>query len=92
MSKENLVELIVSQNENVTKREAEIAVKMVMGGIEKALTIGADINLIGFGKFEVKDRPAREGRNPSTGEPIKIAASKAVTFKAGKKLKDAVNA
>ena len=60
--------------------------------ITAALARGEEINLIGFGSFTVTDRPARQGRNPRTGEPTEIAASKAPKFKAGKKLKDAVNA
>ncbi len=60
--------------------------------LEAALAAGHKIVLKGFGRFEVKDRPARTGRNPSTGMPMEIGPSKAINFKAGKALKEAVNA
>jgi DNA-binding protein HU-beta len=63
-----------------------------MAQITKSLKDGNDVSLIGFGSFTVKDRPARTGRNPRTGDEIKIAACKAAGFKAGKPLKDAINA
>ena len=67
------------------------AVDAVVDAITKALSKGEEISIAGFGKFEVRDRPARMGRNPRTGEPVHIAASKAPAFKASKGLKDAVN-
>ena len=67
------------------------AVDAVLGAITAALAKGEKISLAGFGNFEVRKRPARMGRNPRTGEEVKIAASKAPAFKAAKGLKDAVN-
>ena len=64
----------------------------LLKAIETALKAGDSVALIGFGTFEVKERAERAGRNPQTGEAITIAASKTPTFKAGKNLKDAVNA
>jgi DNA-binding protein HU-beta len=89
MSKETLVEIIVSQTGS-TKKEAESAIKMVMDGITKSMALGKDVNLVGFGKFEIAERAARMGRNPATGVEIKIPASKTVKFKAGKTLKEAL--
>ncbi len=90
MSKELLVDAIVNQS-GVTKKAAEEAIKMVTSGIESVLAQGNDVNLIGFGKFEVKTRAARTGRNPATGAPLEIKEAKVASFKVGKKLKDAVN-
>ncbi len=73
------------------KTEATKAVSAVLHGIQDALKKGEKVSITGFGVFEVSDRPEREGRNPQTGQNIKIAASKAVKFKPGKGLKDAVN-
>lgn len=67
------------------------AVDAVVDAITKALAKGEKISIAGFGNFEVRDRPARTGRNPRTGEPVQIKASKAPAFKASKNLKDAVN-
>ena len=71
---------------------AEKAVKAFTDVVSEELKKGEKIQLVGFGTFEVVDRPAREGRNPKTGETMSIAASKAPKFKAGKALKDMVNA
>jgi len=70
---------------------AEASLDALAKTITDALKKGEKITLVGFGSFEVKKRAARKGRNPQTGEEIKIAASKAPVFKAGKSLKDAVN-
>jgi len=67
------------------------AVDAVFDAITKALAKGEEVQVAGFGKFEVRNRPARTGRNPRTGEPVQIAASKAPAFKAAKGLKDSVN-
>ena len=72
-------------------KDAEAAVKAVTDTIAAELIAGNKVQLVGFGTFEVSERPAREGRNPRTGETIKIAAAKNPKFKAGKALKDAVN-
>ena len=72
-------------------RYSEVALNGVIDVISEALAKGEKVQLIGFGTFEAKNRPARVARNPRTGESVKIAASKAPVFKAGKALKDAVN-
>ena len=73
-----------------TKKDAQAAVDCVLSSITKALKKGDAVSLVGFGTFKVVDRKARMGRNPSTGEEIKIKASKAAKFVPGKALKDAV--
>jgi DNA-binding protein HU-beta len=73
-----------------TKKEAQAAVDCVFSSITKALKKGDAVTLVGFGTFKVTKRKARKGRNPQTGEEIKIKASKAPKFTAGKSLKDAV--
>ena len=73
-----------------TKKEAAEAVDATLAAIQKALKKGDAVTLVGFGTFDVKKRKARTGRNPQTGQEIKIAAKKVPVFKAGKGLKDAV--
>jgi DNA-binding protein HU-beta len=73
-----------------TKKEAQAAVDCVMDSITKVLKKGQPVTLVGFGTFKVVKRKARKGRNPQTGAEIKISASKAPKFVAGKALKDAV--
>ncbi len=90
MNKTQLVEAIVEKS-GLKKKEAEAAVNAMTDAIAAALKAGDKVQLVGFGTFEVKERAAREGRNPRTGETIKIAASKHPTFTAGKALKDSVN-
>lgn len=75
----------------MTKKNAEKAVNAVFEFISGSLIQGDEVRILGFGTFEVRDRKAREGRNPRTNEPIQIEASKTPAFKAGKQLKDAVN-
>lgn len=89
----NKTELIaaVAENAALSKKDAEKAITAVFGTITNALTEGDKVQLVGFGTFEVRERGARTGKNPRTGEAIKIAASKVPAFKAGKALKDAVN-
>ena len=89
----NKTELInaVAEKTGLAKKDAEAAVKAVTETIAAELVAGNKVQLVGFGTFEVSERPAREGRNPRTGETIKIAAAKNPKFKAGKALKDAVN-
>lgn len=90
----NKAELVanVAEKSGLTKKDAEKAVNAIFASIEQALVEGDKVQMIGFGTFEVKARPARKGRNPQTGKEIDIPASKNPTFKAGKALKDAVNA
>lgn len=89
MNKGELISKITEAG--LTKKDAETAVNAVVSSITDALVKGDAVSLIGFGTFSVKERAAREGKNPRTGEVIKIAASKVPTFKAGKALKDKVN-
>ena len=89
MNKPELVELVV-EKAGITKKDSEKAVTAILEGITDTLAKGDKVQLVGFGTFEVRHRKAREGRNPSTGEAIKIAAQKVPAFKAGKALKDMV--
>ena len=91
MNKTELVAAIAEKTE-LSKKDAEKALKAFTDVVTEELTKGGKIQLVGFGTFEVSERAAREGRNPQTGKTIKIAASKAPKFKAGKALKDSVNA
>ncbi len=91
MNKTELVAAIVEKTE-LSKKDAEKAVKAFTEVVADELKKGEKIQLVGFGTFEVAERPAREGRNPQTGETLTIAASKTPKFKAGKALKDMVNA
>ncbi|RKD35159.1 MULTISPECIES: HU family DNA-binding protein [Lacrimispora] len=90
----NKAELItaVSEKAELSKKDAEKAVKALTDVISEELVKGEKIQLVGFGTFEVSERAAREGRNPKSGEVMNIPASKTPKFKAGKALKDMVNA
>lgn len=90
MNKTQLID-VVALKTGLKKAQAEAAVNAMNEAITEALAAGDKVQLIGFGTYEVKTRAARDGRNPKTGETIKIAASKAPAFTAGKALKDAVN-
>ena len=90
MNKTELIDAVADEAE-VSKAEAGRAVDAVISSITKALKKGDSVTLVGFGTFQVRKRAARTGRNPKTGDTIKIAASKNPSFKAGKALKDAVN-
>jgi DNA-binding protein HU-beta len=81
----------IAGNANVTQIEAKATLEAMLKGITESLSKNDNVTLVGFGTFQVKDRSAREGRNPKTGETIQIKASKIPSFKAGKGLKDAVN-
>lgn len=89
----NKAELIssVAEKANLTKKDAEKALTAVLGTVEEALARGDKVQLVGFGTFETRDRAARKGRNPQTGEEISIAATKVPVFKAGKALRDSVS-
>ncbi len=89
----NKTELIasVAQKAELTKKDAEKAVKALFETVSAELAQGGKVQVIGFGTFEVRARQAREGRNPQNGQTIKIAASKSPAFKAGKQLKELVN-
>lgn len=90
MNKTQLVD-VVAKEANLKRKEAEAAVNAFINALESALVDGEKIQLVGFGSFEVKERAARTGRNPSTGETIDIPASKHPTFSAGKALKEKLN-
>ncbi len=89
----NKLELVsaVAEQANLTKKDAEAAIKALLGTIETSLKKGEKVQLVGFGTFEVRERAARTGRNPQTGAEMKIAAAKVPTFKAGKALKELIN-
>ena len=80
----------VADASGLTKADAERAVEGMFNVVKKTLKSGESISLVGFGTFEVRQRAARSGRNPRTGETLKIKASKVPAFKAGKALKDAL--
>ncbi|MCQ2965487.1 MAG: HU family DNA-binding protein [Alphaproteobacteria bacterium] len=90
MNKAELVAAI-AKNAGLTKVDAEKALEATMDAIEATLKAGDEVRLVGFGTFAVATRKATVGRNPRTGKEIKIPASKAPKFKAGKLLKDALN-
>ena len=91
MNKTVLVAAIAEKTE-LSKKDAEKALKAFTDVVAEELKKGEKIQLVGFGTFEVAERPARDGRNPLTGKAMKIPASKSPKFKAGKALKDTVNA
>jgi len=86
----NKAELVsaVAERTGITKKETEKVVNSVIDVIQEALSKDDKVSLVGFGTFEVRDRAARKGRNPKTGEEINIAATKVPVFRAGKALKD----
>ena len=89
----NKTELIaaVAEKAEISKKDAEKAVKAFTDAVAEELAKGGKVQLVGFGNFEVSERPAREGGNPRTGETMTIAASKTPKFKPGKALKDEIN-
>lgn len=90
MNKSELIDAIAADTK-LTKKDADAFLKSFVENVSKAMEKGEDVALVGFGTFGVSTRAARSGRNPKTGETIKIAASKCPKFKAGKALKDRVN-
>ena len=90
MNKTELVAAVADQA-GLSKKDAEKALKAFTAVVADELKKGGKVQLVGFGTFEVSQRAAREGRNPQTGKVMKIAASKAPKFKAGKALKDMLN-
>ena len=91
MNKTELVAAVAEQAD-ISKKDAEKALKAFVDVVTEEMKKGEKVQLVGFGTFEVSVRAAREGRNPQTGKTMKIEACKAPKFKAGKALKDAVNA
>lgn len=90
MNKADLIDAI-AESSDISKAAATRALDATINSITEALKSGDTVSLVGFGTFSVKDRAARTGRNPQTGEPLEIKAAKVPGFKAGKALKDAVN-
>ncbi|MBR6954529.1 MAG: HU family DNA-binding protein [Clostridia bacterium] len=91
MNKQELVEKVASKAE-ITKAEAAKVVAATLDSISEGLVADGKVVLVGFGTFEIRTRTAREGRNPRTGDKIKIAASKVPAFRPGKAMKESVNA
>ena len=89
-SKQDVVNAVIEACEEVNKADANRAVDAVINYIKGSLANGESVGIIGFGTFEVRERAAREGRNPQTGDTISIAAKKVPAFKAGKGLRDSV--
>ena len=81
----------MAEQTNLSKKDAEAALKAFIDVVSEELKKGEKVQLVGFGTFEVSERAAREGRNPQTGETMEIKASKTPKFKAGKALKDMMN-
>ena len=90
MNKAELIAAVAAKT-GETKKSAEASVNAIVDVITGSLVKGDKVQLVGFGSFEVRKRAARKGRNPQTGEEIKIPSSKSPVFKAGKALKDTVN-
>jgi len=90
MTKANLINAL-EEDTDLSKKDCDTFINSFMAQITNSLKAGNDVSLIGFGSFTVKDRAARTGRNPRTGEELKIAACKAAGFKAGATLKKAIN-
>ena len=90
MNRQELVDSIASKAD-ISKKSADAALKAFMESVQEELKKGGKVSLVGFGTFEVAKRAAREGKNPQTGEKMKIKASNAPKFKAGKAFKDALN-
>ncbi len=91
MNRKEFVALFAERGNFETKAEAERKLTAFLGTVEEALLSGDSVNFIGWGKWEVKEKAARIGRNPQTGKEIKIPAKKVVSFKVGKKLAEKVN-
>ena len=90
MNKSELIDAI-AEEADISKASAARALDAVLSGISRSLQDGEPVILVGFGTFTVRERSARTGRNPQTGETIQISASRAPAFKAGKALKEALN-
>ena len=90
MIKADLIDAIAAETK-FSKKDTDLFIRAFIENVSKALEEGDNVQLMGFGTFEVGERDAREGRNPKTGETVKIPASKTPKFKAGKALKDRVN-
>ncbi|MFM7447759.1 MAG: HU family DNA-binding protein [Leptolyngbyaceae cyanobacterium] len=89
MNKGELIDQI-AEKANVTKKDADVVLTAILETIVESVAEGEKVTLVGFGTFEARDRQAREGRNPSTGKPIKIPATRVPAFSAGKLFKEKV--
>ncbi|MCL6598421.1 HU family DNA-binding protein [Alicyclobacillus macrosporangiidus] len=89
MNKADLIQAVADRT-GMTKKDATQAVEAVFNAISEALARGEKVQLVGFGNFEIRERAARKGRNPQTGEVIDIAASKVPAFRAGKALREGI--
>lgn len=89
MTKSELIDR-VAEKTNLTKKDAGLAVDALLDTVTETLSAGERVQIVGFGTFEVRERAARRGRNPQTGQEIEIAARKVPAFKAGKALRDSV--
>ncbi|NBU28747.1 MAG: HU family DNA-binding protein [Caulobacteraceae bacterium] len=90
MNTADIIDAVASKDDKLTKAQAKAIVDGVFAAIRDAAIKGEEVSVPGFGKFKVQDKPARTGRNPSTGAAIEIAASKKVVFQPAKALKDAL--
>ncbi len=90
MNTADIIDAVASKDDKLTKAQAKAIVDGVFAAIRDAAVKGEEVSVPGFGKFKVQDKPARTGRNPSTGAAIEIAASKKVVFQPAKALKDAL--
>ncbi len=91
MTKSELIEQLSDGHEILNKRDAETVINLIFGGIETALAQGDRVEIRGFGSFSVRERDAREARNPKSGELVKIPSRKTPFFKTGKELRDRVD-
>lgn len=91
MTKSELIEILTEANDMLNKREAELVVNTIFDGIGQALVDGDRVEIRGFGSFTVRNRDAREARNPKSGEIVQISAKKTPFFKTGKELRERVN-
>ena len=90
MNKADLIS-VMAEKSGLTKKDSEKALNAFVDAVQQALVEGDRVQLVGFGTFEVRERSARKGRNPQTGEEIDIPAASVPAFKAGKGLKEAIN-
>lgn len=91
MTKSELIEKIMETNSFLNRKESELVVNIIFDSMTRALVEGDKVEIRGFGSFTVREREAREARNPKSGEIVKIAAKRTPFFKTGKELKDRVN-
>ncbi|MDX2493631.1 MAG: integration host factor subunit beta [Desulfuromusa sp.] len=91
MTKSELIEQLTDGHEILNKSDAEMVINLIFGGISNALTLGDRVEIRGFGSFSVRERDAREARNPKSGELVEIPSRKTPFFKTGKELRERVD-